>query len=81
MVRVMPGDGAGLRAAPMLEPEARLAKVNIDAALDIAMRFVLPSIPAVFLLRRGRALIRAFGLMLVPKLVTWTRQHVNVMAD
>jgi thioredoxin 2 len=68
------------QAAQMLEPEVRLAKVNTDAAPDIAMRFALRSIPALLLLRHGREIARTVGVMLVPQLVTWTRQHVDGVA-
>jgi thioredoxin 2 len=68
------------QAAEMLEPEVRLAKVNIDAAPDTAMRYALRSIPAVLLLRHGREIAKTLGAMPLPQLVAWTRQHVDGVA-
>jgi len=50
------------RAAAELEPRARFAKVDVDAAPDLAAEFGVQGIPALFLLRRGEVVARHGGL-------------------
>jgi thioredoxin 2 len=68
------------RAAPQLEPEIRLAKVDIDAVGDLATRFAVQSIPTLLLVRHGREIARAMGVMALPQLLAWARQHAGGIA-
>lgn len=51
------------KAAGMLEPNARLAKVNTEVAQNLAQRFNIRSIPTMALFRGGREIARQSGAM------------------
>jgi thioredoxin 2 len=65
------------QAATELEPEVRLVKVDSDAVPDLSQRFAIRSIPTLMLLYHGRELARQPGVMPLPQLLAWTRQHVG----
>lgn len=62
-------------AAAQLEPHLRLAKVDTEAAPDIAGRFGIRSIPSLVMLRHGRELARTAGAMPLPQLLAWARRE------
>ena len=64
------------QAASELEPHVRLIKVDSEAAPEL-QRFVIQSIPTLMLVHRGREIARQTGVMSLPKLLAWTRQHVS----
>jgi thioredoxin 2 len=68
------------QAAARLEPDVRLAKVDSDAAPDLAARFSVRSIPTLLLVRHGEEIARIAGAMPLEQLVAWTRQHVGKVA-
>jgi thioredoxin 2 len=68
------------QAAATLEPEVRLAKVDSDAAPELAGRYAVRSIPTLLLVRHGREIARTMGAMPLSRLVAWTRQHVEAVA-
>jgi thioredoxin 2 len=68
------------QAAAQLEPAVRLGKVDVDASPALASRFSVQSIPSLVLVRRGREIARTAGVMALPQLVAWTRQHANGVA-
>jgi thioredoxin 2 len=68
------------QAATQLEPDVRLARVDSDAAPDLATRFSVRSIPTLLLLRHGREIARTAGVMPLSQLIAWTRQHVDGMS-
>ncbi len=63
-------------AARNLEPALRVAKLDTEAAPEIAQRFGIQSIPTLVLMRHGRELGRVSGALSLPQLVAWTRQHL-----
>jgi thioredoxin 2 len=67
------------RAATELEPEVRLIKVDSDAVPELLRRFSIQSIPTLMLVHRGREIARTSGLMPLPQLLAWTREHVDGM--
>jgi thioredoxin 2 len=68
------------QAAARLEPDLRLAKVDSDAAPELAARCSIRSIPTMVLIRRGQEIARIAGAMPLDQLVAWVRQHVDKMA-
>jgi thioredoxin 2 len=65
------------QAAPRLEPRVRLAKVDIEAAPELADRFSVRSVPSLVLLRHGTEIARTAGFMPLPQLIAWVQQHVD----
>jgi thioredoxin 2 len=65
------------QAATELEPELRLIKVDSDAVPDLSHRFTIRSIPTLMLLHHGREIARQPGVMPLPQLLAWTRQHAS----
>jgi thioredoxin 2 len=65
------------QAAAELEPEVRSIKVDSDATPELLQRFSIQSIPTLMLVRHGREIARKSGLMPLPQLLAWTRQHVG----
>jgi len=61
------------RAAPELEPFVRLAKLDTEAAPDIAARYGVRSIPTLILFRNGREIARQSGAMDAGRIVHWVR--------
>jgi thioredoxin 2 len=64
------------RAASELEPHVRLAKLDTEAAPQIAARFGIRSIPTVAIFRGGREVARQAGAMDYGTLTGWIRAHV-----
>jgi thioredoxin 2 len=65
------------QAATELEPELRLIKVHSDAVPELLQRFSIQSMPTLMLVHHGRQIARMSGLMPLPQLLAWTRQHVG----
>ncbi len=65
------------QAATELEPEVRLVKVDSDVVPELLQRFSIQSIPTLLLVHRGREIARQSGLMPLPQLLAWTRQHID----
>jgi thioredoxin 2 len=68
------------RAAPELEPDVRLLKINADQEPRIAAALGVSGIPALFLLRGGKVLARRAGAMDARSIVAWTRAHLGEAA-
>lgn len=64
------------RAATMLEPKVRLAKVDTEAAQQLAARFGIRSIPTLALFRGGREIARQAGAMGADDIVRWVRSKL-----
>jgi thioredoxin 2 len=60
-------------AAAALEPQMLLAKVDTEAAQDIAGRHAIRSIPTLILFRNGREVARQAGAMNLQGLVRWAQ--------
>ncbi len=65
------------QAAQRLEPEFRVAKLNTEAAQDLAARYAIRSIPTLALFRNGREAARQAGAMDAGNIVAWTRAHAG----
>lgn len=65
------------RAAALLEPQLRLAKVDTEAAPAIAQRFGIRSIPTLVLLHRGRELARRSGVVPAATIVRWVNEALR----
>jgi len=61
------------RAAAELEPRMRFAKLDTEAAQDIAGRYGIRSIPTLIVFQRGREIARQSGAMDTRSLVEWLR--------
>jgi len=58
-----------------LEPDFRLAKLDTEAAKDIAARFNIRSIPTLVVFKGGKEVARQAGAMPAPQLKAWIRQN------
>jgi thioredoxin 2 len=65
------------QAATQLEPDVRLIKVDSDAEPELLQRFSIQSIPTLMLVHRGRVIARQSGVMPLPQLLAWTREHAD----
>lgn len=65
------------RAAAMVEPQARLAKLDTEAEGALASRFNIRSIPTLIAFRSGRELARQSGAVPLPALVQWIRGAIG----
>jgi len=65
------------KAAGMIEPDARLVKVNVDQEPAVAQRFQVRSIPTLVLALHGRELARTAGARSAPQLVEWVRRELS----
>jgi len=63
-------------AARLLEPQARLLKVNTEEAQGLATGLGIRSIPTLAMFRNGREVARTSGAMDAGRLVAWARQHL-----
>ena len=63
------------KAAAMLEPGVRLAKVNTEEAQDLARRFNIRSIPTMALFRGGHEIARQSGAMGAAAIANWVRSN------
>jgi thioredoxin 2 len=63
------------KAAGMLEPAARLVKVNTEVAQNLAQRFNIRSIPTMSLFRGGREIARQSGAMGATAIASWVRAN------
>ena len=61
-------------AAPQLEPDVQLLKLNSEAEPQAAAALGVQGIPALFLIRDGAVLARTAGAMPTAQIVAWTRQ-------
>lgn len=64
-------------AAARLEPNLRLAKVDTDAAQDVAARYNIRSIPTLILFRNGAEVARQPGAMDARSIVAWAESHAG----
>ena len=63
------------KAAAMLEPNARFAKVNTEESQVLAQRFNIRSIPTMALFRGGREIARQSGAMGAAAIADWVRAN------
>jgi thioredoxin 2 len=65
------------RAAENLEPAVRLAKLDTEAAQDIATRHGIRSIPTMIVFQGGREVARQAGAMPAGHIIQWVRETVR----
>jgi len=63
------------RAAALLEPDFRLARIDTEAERGLAARFGIRSIPTLAIFLGGRELARQAGAMGTEDIVRWVRAH------
>ena len=63
-------------AARLLEPRARLIKINTEEAQGLATQIGIRSIPTLAVFRDGGEVARTAGAMDASRLVAWIRQHI-----
>jgi thioredoxin 2 len=63
-------------AARVLEPHARLVKVNTEEAQGLATQLGIRSIPTLAVFKGGREVARTAGAMDAGRLVAWVRQYL-----
>ena len=68
---------AFIKAAGLLEPQLRLAKVDTEAASSLAARFNIRSIPTLILFRSGKEIARQPGAMSAEGIVRWARSAAD----
>lgn len=66
---------AFVRAAEMLEPRMRLAKVNTELEQGLAARYGIRSIPTLVLFSNGREVARQAGAAGAQEIVRWALTH------
>lgn len=64
-------------AAQALEPAVRVAKLDTEAAPEIARRFGIQSIPTLMLMQHGREIARIAGAIPLQRLLAWARPHLT----
>lgn len=64
------------QAAPLLEPQYRLGKLDSDAEPLLATRYHVRSIPTLMLLKNGRELARQAGAVATQDIVRWVRAQI-----
>ena len=65
------------RAAAVLEPHVRLAKVNTEEQQALAAKFGIASIPTLVIFRGGREVARQPGAMRTEDIERWVRAHLS----
>jgi len=63
------------QAATILEPHARLAKVNTDNEQGLGARYNIRSIPTLILFKEGQEVARQAGAMGTQDIVRWVQSH------
>src|SRR6185295_9180618 len=64
------------RAATLLEPRVRLAKLDTEAAPEIAARYAIRGIPTLIAFRNGREVARQSGALDADAIVSWVNGAV-----
>lgn len=64
------------KAAGMLEPGVRFAKVNTEEAQSLAMRHRIRSIPTMAIFRNGEEKARQSGAMTAAQIAQWVRSNL-----
>ncbi|WP_334164072.1 thioredoxin TrxC [Phenylobacterium sp.] len=68
------------RAAQALEPRARFIKIDVDANPDLARRFGIQGIPALFAFQGGKVAARQSGMAKVEQLQGWVDRFAPRLA-
>ena len=65
------------QAAARVPPGVHLAKLDTEAAPEIASRFAIRSIPTLIVFRKGREVARQSGALPLPQLIQWISTHAQ----
>jgi thioredoxin 2 len=65
-----------IQAAEQLEPRVRFAKLDTEAAPEIAARFGIRAIPTMILFKGGQSVAQQAGAVNLPMLVSWIQSHM-----
>lgn len=65
------------KAADVLEPNVRFAKLDTEAVPDVAAAHNIRSIPTMILFREGREIARQSGAMAAGHIVQWLRENLG----
>ena len=63
------------QAAPLLEPQFRLGKLNTETETALSARYQIRSIPTLILFQGGRELARQAGAMNSQDIIRWAKAH------
>ena len=66
------------KAAELLEPRVRLAKLNTEMSPEVAQMYQIRSIPLLILFQDGHEIARQAGAMSADQIQQWTRDHLPV---
>lgn len=64
------------KAAALLEPTVRLARINTDTEQALAVRYGIRSIPTLALFRNGAEIARQSGAVGVQEIVRWVQSYL-----
>jgi thioredoxin 2 len=64
------------KACAMLEPFARLVKVDTEAHQDAGQRHNIRSIPTIAIFKGGQEIARISGARSAPELAKWVKSHL-----
>lgn len=64
------------QAAPMLEPHARLVKINTETEQQVAAQFNIRSIPTLAVFKNGQEVNRISGALPLNDFVSWVKQSI-----
>ena len=65
------------QAAAQVGPGVQLAKLDTEAAPDVASRYGIRSIPTLIAFRNGREIARQSGALPLPQLMQWITTHAQ----
>ena len=65
------------QAAAQIGPGVQLAKLDTEAAPDVASRYGIRSIPTLIAFRKGREIARQAGALPLPQLMQWITTHAQ----
>ena len=63
------------RAAGLLDPRARLLKLNLDEAPQVARRFGIQSVPTLLLTGHGQLIAQTAGAMDSRAIIDWAKSQ------
>ena len=66
------------QAAQQLEPMLRVAKLDTEAAQELAAGYSIRSIPTLALFKGGREIARQAGAMSASDIIAWARRHAGL---
>jgi len=66
------------QAAQQLEPMVRVAKLDTEAAQELAAGYSIRSIPTLALFKGGREIARQAGAMSASDIIAWARRHAGL---